>query len=65
MDKDLIKLAEAIKENRRDYDDWGMMLVASQTVEAILDYVTRTKVMSTEETMEFYRLTGIDDEEVE
>jgi len=32
MDKDLIKLAEAIKENRRDYDDWGMMLVASQTV---------------------------------
>ena len=64
MDKALIELAEAIKESRRK-DSWGMMLVASETVEAMLSYITRTKVMSQEENTEFYALTGIDDEEVE
>ena len=64
MDKALIELAEAIRESRRK-DDWGMMLVASEAMEAMLSYITRTKVMSQEENTEFYALTGIDDEEVE
>ena len=64
MDKALIELAKAIRESRRK-DDWGMMLVASEAVEAMLSYITRTKVMSQEENTEFYALTGIDDEEVE
>jgi hypothetical protein len=64
MNNNLKELAEAIKESRRK-DSWGMMLVASEAVEAMLSYITRTKVMSQEENTEFYALTGIDDEEVD
>ena len=37
MDKDLIELAEAIKESRSlPKDDFGMTLLASEAVEAVL-----------------------------
>ena len=66
MEKDLVELAKAIRESRSlPKDDLGMMLLATEVVDAITDYVSKTKGMSFEETTEFYAETGIDDEEVE
>jgi len=66
MDKDLIELAEAIKESRSlPKDDFGMTLLASEAVEAVLSYITKIKPMSFADTTEFYAETGIDDEDEE
>jgi len=66
MDKDLIELAEAIKESRSlPKDDFGMTLLASEAVEAVLSYITKIKPMSFDDTTEFYAETGIDDEDEE
>ena len=66
MEKDLIELAKAIKESRSlPKDDFGMMLLATEVVDAITDYVSKAKGMSFEEATEFYAETGIADEDGE
>ena len=65
-DKNLMELAEAIRASRSlPKDDFGMTLVASEVVEAVLSYITKIKPISFDDTTEFYAETGIDDEDEE